>query len=107
MRGLANSGAPGRSANLERAIQVLEKASAIDTTHAATFYILGEAYGEQKNWIKSAHAFENAIRLAPESALVWYGAGKVYKLSGDLEALDMALTRLRVLDPDLAERLAR
>ncbi len=107
LRGQANSGAPGRSANLDRAIQVLEKASSIDTTHAATFFILGEAYGERMEWVKSAQAFENAIRLAPESPLVWFGAGKVYKLSGNLDSLDLALERLRALDPALAERLAR
>ena len=107
LRGLVASGAPGKSANSERAIMVLEKASRIDTTSAATFYLLGESYAEQKSWVKASQVFEEAVRLAPESSLVWFGAGQAYKAQGDLEKFSAALDVLRRIDPEKARELAR
>jgi tetratricopeptide (TPR) repeat protein len=107
LRGLVSSGAPGKSVNAERAINVLEKASRIDTTSAATYYLLGQSYAEQKRWTQANQAFEDAVRLAPDSSLVWFSAGQAYKAQGDLDKFSAAIEALRAIDPEQAQALAR
>jgi cytochrome c-type biogenesis protein CcmH/NrfG len=93
------AGQPGR------AVQTLERASAIGRTSFVTFFLLGEAYRDAHRLDRAINAYREAVRLEPQFAEGWFQLGSVQARVGDREEAGMALERLEKLEPALAQDL--
>jgi len=93
------AGQPGR------AVQTLERASAIGRTSFVTFFFLGQAYREANRLDRAVIAYREAVRLEPQFARAWFELGAAQTRIGDREEARMSLDLLEKLDPALAQDL--
>jgi tetratricopeptide (TPR) repeat protein len=93
------AGQPGRAA------QTLERASAIGRTSFVTFFLLGQAYRDSGRFELAIEAYREAVRIEPEFAPAWFGAGAAYVRLGNAQAARGALERLQGLDSKSAAEL--
>ena len=56
---------------------------------------------------EAIQALEEALRIKPDNAEIRYGLGLIYLLSGDKDAARKEYERVKSLDIDLGNRLAR
>lgn len=89
-----------------RAVQTLERASAIGRTSFATFFLLGEAYRDSERLDRAIDAYREAVRIEPEFAPAWFEVGVAYVRLHELQAARSALERLQGLDSGSAAELA-
>ncbi len=95
------AGQPGR------AVQTLERASAIGRTSFVTFFLLGEACRDSQRLDRAIDAYREAARLEPQFARAWFELGSAQARVGDREEARIALERLEKLDSALALDLRR
>ena len=57
--------------------------------------------------IEAIQALETALRIKPDSAEIRYGLGLIYLLSGDKDAARKEYERVKSLDRDLGDKLAK
>jgi S1-C subfamily serine protease len=70
--------------------------------NALAHAILGEAYGNLKQYSQAVETFQTALRLNPEDAETWYNLGNIYSSLNQIsQAMDAYRTALR-LNPELA-----
>ncbi len=85
---------------LDAAEQELTRAFELNPREVTPLIQLGEIYLEKNNFKRAAEVLEQAIRVAPGSAIAYYGLGRArYKLSEYAEA-EQAFTRAALLDKD-------
>jgi len=89
-----------------RAIQTLERASAIGRTSFATFFLLGQAYRDSGRLNPAIDAYREAVRIEPEFAPAWFELGAAYVRLREPQAARGALERLKGLDSTLGAELA-
>lgn len=88
-----------------RAVQTLERASAIGRTAFATFFLLGQAYRDSGRLDRAIDAYREAVRIEPEFAPAWFELGAAYVRLHESQAARDALERLQGLDAKLAVEL--
>jgi len=93
------AGQPGR------AVQTLERASAVGRTSFVTFFLLGQAYRDADRLDRAINAYREAVRLEPQFAGSWFELGSAQVRIGERKEAEAALEILQKLDPALADRL--
>jgi tetratricopeptide (TPR) repeat protein len=69
--------------DLDRAVQSLQAATALDPRHAAAYHALGAVLKERQDWPGAASAFRRAIALQPDAPAARVALARVMQLSGD------------------------
>lgn len=110
---LNNQGiAYSRTGDLEKAIEIYEKALALDSKFPALHNNLGTAYlslalkkGDAKVFQKSMESFKKAIDLDPKYPLPYNGLGMAYRQAKNLEGAIYCWTKALELNPDFGPAL--
>jgi serine/threonine-protein kinase len=104
---LGPSSSPAAAA---RAVTLLQQAIAKDPSFALAHAALGDAYFEiyqrEKNpelVVKATSAVNEALRIDPDQAPVYYSLGNMYQLTGRYEEAVTALRRAIAIQPDSDE----
>jgi tetratricopeptide (TPR) repeat protein len=96
-----------RSGRFEPAARWYEKTLQI-REHPVALLNLGQIYARHYSDIpRAVELFEQAARIAPDDAVVFYNLGMAYRYAGEEEKSRAALAQAARLDPALAERLRR
>lgn len=89
-----------------RAVQTLNNAHLVRDGTAATFFLLGESYGDLNRDLPAAAAYREAVKLNSDFAQAWFGLGRANARLGRRTEYEQALKSLERLDPALAKGLA-
>jgi len=96
-----------RKGDLEKAIEIYEKALALDNKYPALHNNLGAAYlslslrkRDSKIFQKSLESFKKAIELDPQYPLPYNGLGMAYRQAGNLEGAISCWEKALALNPD-------
>jgi tetratricopeptide (TPR) repeat protein len=91
----------------ERAIPALEKSLRLMPNDGQTWMNLGIAYASVRRYEDASRCLERAAEMRPGDGHVWFNLGIFYVLTGQWERVPEVERRLRLIDADLAERLAQ
>ena len=98
---------PDVAGNIDRAVTLLQTATADDPHFALAFAALGDAYWQKYQRVRSADlaarataAVNEALRLDPDQAAVHYSLGNMYQQTGRYEDAIVALRRAISIQPD-------
>jgi hypothetical protein len=69
----------------QAAIDAFKHVIEIDSNDADTWYFLGTAYVQAKQFAQAIDAFEHALKLAPLHASAEFGMSRAYQQSGDVD----------------------
>lgn len=94
------------SGQAERAMRTLDRAVTVSPSSPVSRFLLGEAYRDQGRMERAREAYSQAVQIEPEFILAWYGLVKILARVGHKDEYDLALARLRKLDPILAQEFA-
>ena len=64
---------------------------------------MGTTYMKVNQISKAIEAYQQALRIDPEYADVWYNIGIVYKVSGQTDNAMKAYRSLKAINPAMAE----
>jgi cytochrome c-type biogenesis protein CcmH/NrfG len=90
------------SGQRERARQTLERASFLHTHSQVTRFLLGQLYQDENQFERAKQAYGEAVRLDPDFPPAWLGLVSVLAKVGRRDEYDVALERLKTLDPAMA-----
>jgi tetratricopeptide (TPR) repeat protein len=88
------------SADLERALQALNRAAALDPNSERVHLILGESFRDAGKLAESAEEYTRAIQIRPDSAAAHLGLATTYWKSGENETVLAPLRRALELAPN-------
>ncbi len=87
--------------NLPEAQKIYEKAIALDPTFVDARRNLGSTYAMQGRFKEAIVQFQEAIKYAPQQAILYYFLGSAYRDSGDANMGQTFLNKAYQLDPSL------
>ena len=91
------------SGQLARATRTLDRAVTVSPGSPVSRFLLGEVYRDDGRLERAREAYFQAVEIEPEFILAWHGLVKVLARVGTGEDYELALGRLRKLDPVLAQ----
>lgn len=90
----------------ERAIRTLDSALRINQDSPVTYFLLGESFRDLKRPERAVGFYEQALQRHPQFPEAVFGAGVAYAQLGRRMEWEIAVQRLRKMNPPLAEQLA-
>jgi tetratricopeptide (TPR) repeat protein len=90
----------------ERAIRTLDSALRINQDSPVSYFLLGESFRDLKRPERAVGFYEQALQRNPQFPEAVFGAGVAYAQLGRRMEWEIAVQRLRKMNPALAEQLA-
>ena len=82
----------------DEAIRYLNNALSLDPNHQPSYFLLGLALSQKKNYKESAEAFEKSLELKPDDCEARIRLGDVYRLMGLSEKAEEEYKKAYALD---------